>query len=202
VWRALRLQATRKKRRKIRTGQQRVLTPTEPNQVWAKDFVHDACANGQTIKCLTPVDEWTRECLVIEVASSLDAARVITVLERLFATYGAPQVLRSDNGPEFIARALKVWVTMRHSDTVTIEPGKPWQNSSVESFNSTFRGECLDREWFANLREARIVIEQWSWEYTTQRPHSSLAYRTPAEVGWETRKIDVAAHPITTATLS
>lgn len=202
VWRALGLQATRKKRRKIRTGQSRVLSPTGPNQVWAYDFVHDACANGQTLKCLTLVDEWTRECLAIEVGSSLDAARVIAVLERLFAAYGAPQVLRSDNGPEFIARALKVWTLMRHSETATIEPGKPWQNSSVESFNSTFRGECLDREWFANLREARIVIEQWRWEYNTQRPHSSLAYRTPAEVARETRKIEVAAHPITTANLS
>jgi putative transposase len=202
VWRALGLQATRKKRRKIRTGQPRALTPAGPNQVWAYDFVHDACANGQTLKCLTVVDEWTRECLAIEVASSLDAARVITVLERLFAVYGAPQVLRSDNGPEFIARALKVWTLMHHSDTATIEPGKPWQNCSVESFNATFRGESLDREWFANLREARIVIEQWRWEYNTQRPHSSLAYRTPAEVGREARKIEVAAHPITTATLS
>jgi putative transposase len=202
VWRTLGLHASRKKRHKVRTGQVRVLAPNGANQVWAYDFVHDACANGQTLKCLAVVDEWTRECLAIEVAGSLDAARVIAVLERLFAERGAPQVLRSDNGPEFIARALKVWALMRHSDTATIEPGKPWQNGSVESFNGTFRGECLDREWFANLHEARIVIEQWRWEYNTQRPHSSLAYRTPAEVGREARKSEVEVHPITSANLS
>ena len=183
VWRALGLSVRRKKQRKIRTGQPRVLTPTGPNQVWAYDFVHDTCANGQTFKALTVKDEWTRECLAIEVATSIDAVRVIVVLERLFAQYGTPAALRSDNGPEFIARALKIWALMHHSEPVTIEPGKPWQNGSSESFNGTFRAECLDREWFAHPREAKIVIEQWRWEYNTQRPHSSLGYRTPAEVG-------------------
>jgi putative transposase len=187
VWRALGLSVRRKKHRKIRTGQPRLLAPTGPNQVWAYDFVHDTCANGQQFKALTVKDEWTRECLAIEVAPSIDALRVITVLDRLFAQYGAPAVLRSDNGPEFIARALKLWALMNHSETVTIEPGKPWQNGSAESFNGTFRAECLDVEWFAHPREAKIVIEQWRWEYNTQRPHSSLGYRTPAEVGAEAR---------------
>ena len=109
------------------------------------------------------------------------------MLERLFTQYGTPQVLRSDNGPEFIARAVKVWAMMRHSETATIEPGKPWQNGRVESFNGTFRRECLDAELFAHLREAKIVIEQWRWEYNTQRPHSRVGYRTPAEVGVESR---------------
>jgi putative transposase len=187
VWRALGLSVRRKKLRKIRTGQPRVLTPTGPNQVWAYDFVHDTCANGQKLKALTVKDEWTRECHAIEVATSIDALRVIAVLERLFAEYGTPAVLRSDNGPEFIARALKIWALMNHSEIVTIEPGKPWQNGSSESFNGTFRSECLDCEWFAHPREAKIVIEQYRWEYNTQRPHSSLGYRTPAEVGAEAR---------------
>jgi len=187
VWRALGLCVRRRKRRKIRTGIPRVLTPTGPNQVWAYDFVHDTCANGQTLKALTVVDEWTRECLAIEVASSLNASRVIAVLEGLFEKHGAPSVLRSDNGPEFIARALKIWVMMNHSETATIAPGKPWQNGSVESFNGTFRGEKLDAEWFSNLREAKIVIEQWRREYNEQRPHSSLGYWTPAEIGAESR---------------
>lgn len=187
VWRGLGLHVRRKKRRKIRTGQARVLAPTGVNQVWAYDFVHDTCANGQGLKALTVVDEWTRECHAIEVATSLTAERVIVVLERLFEQHGAPQVLRSDNGPEFIARALKIWALLRHSETATIEPGKPWQNGSVESFNGTFRRECLDAEEFAHPREGRIVIEQWRWEYNTQRPHSSLGYRTPAEVGAEAR---------------
>ena len=187
VWRALGLSVRRRKLRKIRTGQPRVFTPTGPNQVWAYDFVHDTCANGQKLKALTVKDEWTRECHAIEVATSIDAMRVIAVLERLFAEYGTPAMLRSDNGPEFIARALKIWALMKHSEIVTIEPGKPWQNGSSESFNGTFRSECLDREWFAHPREAKIVIEQYRWEYNTQRPHSSLGYRTPAEVGTEAR---------------
>jgi putative transposase len=187
VWRARGLMVRRPKRKKIRTGNPRVLAPTGPNQVWAYDFVHDRCASGQALKLLTVVDEWTRECLAIEVGTSLNAERVIGVLERLFTQYGAPAVLRSDNGPEFIARALKIWTLIHRSDTATIEPGKPWQNGSVESFHSTLRRECLDREWFSNLREARIVIEQWRWEYNTQRPHSSLRYQTPAQVGAEAR---------------
>ena len=188
VWRGLGLSVRRKKYRKIRTGATRVMAPTGPNQVWAYDFVHDACGNGQKLKALTVVDEWTRECLAIEVAGSLKAERVIAVLARLFEIYGAPAVLRSDNGPEFIASALKIWVELNHSETATIEPGKPWQNGSVESFNGTFRSECLNREWFSNLREAKVLIEQWRWEYNTQRPHSSIGYRTPAEVGTEARR--------------
>jgi putative transposase len=203
VWRELGLHVRRKKRRKIRTGLTRVFAATGPNQVWAYDFTFDRCANGQTLKSLSIVDEWTRECLAIEVASSLTAVRVIEVLERLFKQYGTPQVLRSDNGPEFIARALKIWTLIHHSDTATIDPGKPWQNGSIESFHATFRRECLDAELFAHLREAKIVIEQWRWEYNTQRPHSSLRYRTPAEVGAEARaamrsesKADEVADPV------
>ena len=187
VWRLLGLHVRRKKRRKIHTGLMRRFAASGPNQVWAYDFVHDTCANGQTIKALTVVDEWTRECLAIEVATSLTAERVIAVLERLFEQYGTPQILRSDNGPEFIARALKVWALLKHSDTATIEPGKPWQNGSVESFNGTFRRECLNAEYFAHLREAKILIEQWRWQYNTQRPHSSLGYRRPAQFGAEAR---------------
>lgn len=186
-WRLLGLHQRRRKHRKIRTGTARVFAPTGPNQVWAYDFSFDHCTSGQTLKSLSIVDEWTRECLAIEVATSLTAEKVIAVLERLFQEYGAPQVLRSDNGPEFIARALRIWALMNHSETATIEPGKPWQNGSVESFHATFRRECLDAEEFLHLREARILIEQWRWEYNTQRPHSSLGYRTPAEVGGEAR---------------
>ena len=175
------------------TGTPRELTPTGPNQVWAYDFVHDVCGNGQKFRALTVVDEWTRECHAIEVGASIDALQVIAVLDRLFAEHGTPAVLRSDNGPEFISRAPRIGSIARPSEIVTIEPGKPWQNGSIESFNGTFRGECLDREWFANLREARIVIEQWRWEYNTKRPHSSLGYRSPTEVGVEARAMLLAA---------
>lgn len=203
VWRLLGLHVRKKKRRKIRTGQARVFAATGPNQVWAYDFTLDRCANGQALKSLSIVDEWTRECLAIEVRSSLTAERVIVVLERLFEQYGAPQVLRSDNGPEFIARALRIWTLFHHSETATIDPGKPWQNGSVESFHATLRRECLDAEEFAHLREAKILIEQWRWEYNTQRPHSSLGYRTPAEVGAEVRAaMKSEVHPITPEPLS
>jgi putative transposase len=130
------------------------------------------------LKALTVVDEWTRECHAIEVGSSLTAERVIAVLERLFEQYGAPQVLRSDNGPEFIARALRIWALLRHSETATIEPGKPWQNGSIESFNGTFRRECLNAEEFAHLREGRILIEQWRWA-TGRRRKSALRPARP-----------------------
>jgi putative transposase len=227
LWRSLGLsRRPTRKWRKLRTGVPRPLAPTGPNQVWAYDFVHDSCANGQKFKALTVVDEWTRECLAIEVGARIDAVRVIGVLEGLFATYGTPAVLRSDNGPEFIAQALRMWAMDRHSEIVTIAPGKPWQNASVESFNSTFREGCLDREWFAHLREARIVIEQWRWEYNHVRPHSSLGYRSPAEIGVEVRaavrvesrtkaiavpgrsleatveQIETEVHPITSGALS
>jgi putative transposase len=203
VWRLLGLHHRRRKYRKIRTGTARAFTPTGPNQVWAYDFTLDRCANGQALKSLSIVDEWTRECLAIEVATSLNAVKVIAVLERLFEQYGAPQVLRSDNGPEFIARALRIWLLCRNSDTATIEPGKPWQNGSVESFHATFRRECLDAEEFAHLREAKILIEQWRWEYNTQRPHSSLEYKTPAEFGAEVRAaMKSEVHPITPEPLS
>lgn len=195
LWRALGLTwLRRKKSRKIRTGKTRVLAPTGPNQVWAYDFIHDRCGNGQSLKMLTVIDEWTRECLAIEVGSSIDAARVIEVLERAMRTYGVPETLRSDNGPEFIARALRIWALTKQSTIATIEPGKPWQNGSAESFNATFRRECLDGEWFANRREATILIEQWRREYNHKRPHSSLGYRTPAEVGAESRTVSALRH--------
>lgn len=188
IWRALGLTwVHRKKSRKIRTGVARVFAPTGPNQVWAYDFIHDRCGNGQSLKILTVIDEWTRESLAILVASSITAARVIEVLEGAVQRFGAPQTLRSDNGPEFIARALRIWAFMKQSEIATIAPGKPWQNGSAESFHATLRRECLDGEWFAHRREAVILIEQWRKEYNSQRPHSSLGYRTPAEVGAATR---------------
>jgi transposase InsO family protein len=104
------------------------------------------------------------------------------------------QTLRSDNGPEFIARALRIWALTKQSEVATIEPGKPWQNGSAESFNATFRRECLDGEWFAHRREATILIEQWRREYNHERPHSSLGYRTPAEVGAESRSVSALRH--------
>jgi putative transposase len=205
IWNSLGLTwAYRKKSRKIRTGKPRTFAPTGPNQVWAYDFIHDRCGNGQPLKILTVIDEWTRESLAIEVGGPINAERVAQVLERSVQRYGTPQTLRSDNGPEFIARALRIWADKK-SDIATIAPGKPWQNGSAESFHATFRRECLDAEWFANRREATILIEQWRKEYNRERPHSSLGYRTPAEVGAEAREsleLDGVSQPLTQRMLS
>lgn len=131
------------------------------------------------MKCLTVVDEYTRESLAIDVAGSIRSARVIEVLSKLISLRGAPRYLRSDNGPEFVSRALLKWVTEQAIELALIDPGKPWQNGTTESFNGKFRDECLAMEWFRNRIEAKIVIEDWRQHYNSVRPHSSLNYETP-----------------------
>jgi putative transposase len=158
------------------------LPATGANQVWAYDFVFDACANGQQLKCLTVIDEFTRECLAIDVAGSIRSGRVIEVLSRLVSVHGAPKYLRSDNGPEFVSRAVLRWLTHEaRIDTAFIDPGKPWQNGSNESFNGKLRDECLAMQWFKNRIDAKILIEEFRREYNEVRPHSSLGQLTPAE---------------------
>ncbi len=173
----------RRPRRKLRTGARLIPLAGQPNAVWTYDFIHDAAANGWRFKCLTVVDEYTRECLAIAVERSLPARRVLEVLGQLVARYGPPGYLRSDNGPEFIARRVRAWLGQTGIATAYIDPGKPWQNGVGESFHSRFRDECLDREWFHTPQEARVLIEQYRRQYNEARPHSSLGYRTPAEVG-------------------
>jgi len=151
------------------------------NHVWAYDFVFDTCANGQSLKCLTVIDEFTRECLAIDVAGSIRSGRVIEVLARLISEHGAPKFLRSDNGPEFVSKAILEWLEIAGIQTALIDPGKPWQNGSDESFNGRFRDECLSIEWFRSRREAKVIIEVWRRHYNAVRPHSSLDYRTPIE---------------------
>jgi putative transposase len=182
LWSAQRLQVPRKRsRRRVAASRPRPLAPTRANQVWSYDFVFDACANGQQIKCLTVIDEFTKESLAIDVAGSIRSGRVIEVLSRLVSERGAPRYLRSDNGPEFVATALLKWVVAQGIETALIEPGKPWQNGATESFNGRFRDECLSLEWFRHRLEARVVIEEWRRHYNEVRPHSSLGYRTPLE---------------------
>ena len=159
----------------------RPLPASGANHVWAYDFVFDACANGQVLKCLTIVDEWTRECHAIDVAGRVRSTRVIEVLAQLISLHGAPRYLRSDNGPEFVSRAILQWLLAAGIDTALIDPGKPWQNGTDESFNGKFRDECLNVEWFRTRAEATIVIEQWRRHYNAVRPHSSLGYLTPQE---------------------
>ena len=154
---------------------------TRPNQVWTYDFVHDWCANGQQLKILTVVDEFTRESLAVETRTSLKSQAVIEVLQRLRHERGAPAFLRSDNGAEFAASQVREWLAEQHISTLYIEPGSPWQNAFGESFNGRLRDECLNAEWFGNSREAKVVIESWRRHYNEERPHSSLKYQTPVE---------------------
>jgi putative transposase len=182
LWRLHRLQVPRKRpRRRVAASRPRPLPATAMGQVWAYDFVFDACANGQQLKCLTVVDEFTRECLAIDVAGSIRSGRVIDVLSKLVSVHGSPRHLRSDNGPEFVSRAVLKWLAQANIDTAHIDPGKPWQNGSNESFNGKFRDECLSMEWFRNRIDAKIVIEHFRHQYNKVRPHSSLGQLTPDE---------------------
>jgi putative transposase len=181
LWRKARLQVPKKRSRKrVCVRRPRPNAPTGANQVWSYDFVFDACANGQTLKCLTVTDEWTKEGLAIEVDGRIRSGRVIEVLSRLVSERGAPRYLRSDNGPEFVSRALLKWVIDAGIETALIDPGKPWQNGACESFNGKFRDECLSLEWFRSRAEAKAVIETWRRHFNEVRPHSSLGYLTPA----------------------
>jgi putative transposase len=182
LWRLAKLQVPRKRpRRRVATNRPRPLAPEQAQQVWAYDFVFDGCGNGQQLKCLTVVDEYTRECLAIDVKGSIRSRQVIEVLSRLVSTHGSPRYLRSDNGPEFVSRAVLQWLTTASIDTAYIDPGKPWQNGSNESFNGKFRDECLSLEWFPDRINAKITIEDWRKHYNEVRPHSSLGNKTPLE---------------------
>ena len=182
LWRLAKLQVPRKRpRRRVATNRPRPLAPEQAQQVWAYDFVFDGCGNGQQLKCLTVVDEYTRECLAIDVKGSIRSRQVIEVLSRLVSTHGSPRYLRSDNGPEFVSRAVLQWLTTASIDTAYIDPGKPWQNGSNESFNGKFRDECLSLEWFPDRINAKITIEDWRKHFNEVRPHSSLGNKTPLE---------------------
>jgi putative transposase len=182
LWRQAGLQVPRRRpRRRVAGSRPRPLPPTAVNHVWAYDFVFDRCANGQVLKCLTIVDEWTRECLAIDVAGGIRSARVIEVLTQLVSVRGAPRYLRSDNGSEFVASAILRWLADARIDTALIDPGKPWQNATDESFNGKLRDEYLNLQWFRNRVDAKVGIEQWRRHYNEVRPHSSLGYLTPTE---------------------
>ena len=157
-----------------------------PNHVWTYDFLTDRTEDGRQLKLLVVVDEFTRENLAIEVARSLTARQVIDVLQYVFAVRGAPEFIRSDNGPEFVAREVTRWLARANVKTLFIAKGSPWENGYVESFNSRFRDELLDRELFLGLEDARWVIDRWRLDYNHHRVHSALDYQTPAAfaAGW------------------
>ena len=151
-----------------------------PNDIWTYDFMSDQTEDGRKLKLLTVLDEFTRESLAIEVDRSIRAKDVIAVLEYLFMVRGVPRFIRSDNGPEFIADAIKKWLKEKHVETLYVEPGSPWENGYIESFNGKLRDEVLNREVFYSVKEAKVIVESWRLEYNNHRPHSGLGYMTPA----------------------
>jgi putative transposase len=169
-----------KKRRKV-VSVQRVQpqATTDINQKWSMDFVSDTLSCGRRFRALTIVDCHSRECLALEVDTSLNGERVVRVLERLRETRGLPQVIQTDNGPEFTGHVLDAWAYRNRVKLFFIEPGKPVQNAHIESFNGKLRNECLNLEWFTNLRQAREVIEAWRCSYNHFRPHSALGNVSP-----------------------
>ncbi len=165
------------------------MCPIAPNALWALDFLFDTTVDGRTLKLLNIVDEYTRECPAIVVGRRCDADKVVATLDQLAATRGAPAFLRFDNGPEFIARAVADWCRFNSVDTVFIDPGSPWQNAWIESFNGRLRDELLNGWHFDNLLEAQVLIEDWRIDYNTHRPHSAHGDLTPDEFAeeWITR---------------
>jgi transposase InsO family protein len=183
LWRQQGLQLPRRKTVKRRYGEKgEVKRRAEyPNHVWSYDFTEDRTERGQKVRVLTVLDEYTRECLMILATRSIPSGRVLDVLKWLFATRGIPQHLRSDNGSEFIANQVKVWLKTSGCQTIYIEPGHPWENPFIERFIGTLKRECLDRYLFDTVAEAQHLVEQWRQEYNRHRPHSSLDYLTPTE---------------------
>jgi putative transposase len=172
----------RRKRRK-RLVRERAAEPrlTGPDQEWAMDFIVDGLATGRMVRILSVVDAYTRECLALEADTSLGSGRVTRVLDRLIEERGRPEALRSDNGPEFTSRRMLGWAEDHKVELVNIQPGKPQQNGHVESFHGRLRDECLNVSWFRTLNDVRYTLASWRREYNTERPHSSLDYRTPHE---------------------
>lgn len=171
----------RKRKRKRIAGVERIvkLPPLVPNDSWSMDFVSDGLVDGRRVRCLNIVDDFTKQCLAIEVDTSLPGKRVVHVLQRLAESRGLPKGITVDNGPEFVSKALDEWAYAVGLQLRFIQPGKPQQNAYIESFNGKFRDECLNEHWFMSMRHARQLIEEWRQDYNTQRPHSAIGYQTP-----------------------
>lgn len=185
LWRANGLKVPRKVRKRRRLGSSENgcarRRATGKDDVWCWDFIHDRTAGGGPLKWLSVVDEYTRECVALEVRRSLPASGVVAVLEGLAMSRGMPGHIRSDNGPEFIAAAIREWLSGAGVGTLYVEPGSPWENGYAESFHSRLRDEFLGAEVLTSLLEARVLGDEWRRAYNQERPHSSLGYKTPAE---------------------
>ena len=197
LWRKEGLKVPKKQRKKRRlghSGNSCVRRPAEhKDHVWTWDFLHDRTSDGRSLKWFTLIDEYTRECLALEVDRGMTAQAVKTVLARVVQQRGVPRHIRSDNGSEFIAEAIRAWMATAGLETLYIAPGAPWENGYAESFNSKVRDELLNAEVFGSVREAKVLAKEWRQEYNHVRPHSSLGYRTPAEFGEMCPRPDSAA---------
>ena len=196
IWRKEGLKVPKKQRPRARLwlndGSCVRLRAEQANHVWSYDFVTAWTHDGRVLRLLTLIDEYTRECLAILVARRIGAQEVIELLADIMLVKGIPEHIRSDNGPEFTAKALREWLQRIGANTLYIEPGSPWENGYCESFNGTLRDELLNGEIFYSLEEARIVIERWRREYNEIRPHSSLGYRPPAPAACSPRPLMLA----------
>jgi len=182
IYRAEGLAVRRRKRKRIAIGLRTVLPPpTRPNERWSMDFTLDTMASGRKFRTFNVVDDFTRECLAIEVDTSIGGARVVRVLDRIAASRGLPNLVVCDNGPEFTGKVLDAWAYEVGLKIHFIRPGKPVENCYVESFNGKFRDECLNDHWFIGLKDANDKIEDWRIDYNEVRPHSSLGDLTPKE---------------------
>jgi putative transposase len=177
--------AVRRRRRRERVALERqpLVLPSRPNEVWSMDFVMDRLADGRRLKCLTVVDDFSKEALEIALDHGMGSHYVVRLLENVARFRGKPASIRTDQGPEFTARALDQWAYRNGITLKLIQPGKPMQNGYVESFNGKFRDECLNEHWFSTLAEARVIVASWRRDYNENRPHSSIDYSTPAEYG-------------------
>jgi putative transposase len=182
LYREAGLAVRRRKRKRIGPFERKPLPkPLAANLSWSMDFVSDGLADSRRLRCLTIVDDCTRECVAIEVDTSITGSRVKAVLERLAETRGLPSSITVDHGPEFEGQLLDAWAYQRRVQLSFIRPGKPNENAYIESFNGKFRDECLNEHWFLTMAQARQIIEAWRFEYNTERPHSSLGDLTPQE---------------------
>lgn len=185
IWRQEHLKIPQKCRRKRRLGSSinacHRRKAEHIDHIWSYDFMADRTEDGRRLKLLAVIDEFTRECLYVKVARSITSSAVTDLLEYLFMVRGVPEYVRSDNGPEFIAGNVRSWLEKNGSSTLFVEPGSPWENGYIESFNSKLRDELLNAEMFFNVKQAQILVDQWRNDYNHHRPHSSIGYLSPAK---------------------
>jgi putative transposase len=189
LYREEHLAVRRLKRKHVTRPAAPVALLSKANQEWSMDFVSDGLATGRALRILTLIDGFTRECLALEADTSLSSRRVTRVLDWIIEQRGAPEAIRSDNGPEFTSRHYLAWCEERKITPVHIQPGRPMQNGYVESFNGRLRDECLNANWFSTLTDARRKIQAWREYYNERRPHSSLGYRSPREFAAELQQV-------------